>query len=171
MNETTRLGTARRYGDDISTDAIIPSRYLMSFLSPEELAKHALEGADPDFAGRVQAGDLVVGSRNFGCGSSREEAVTALQATGIGAIIAESFGRIFYRNAINNGLLVMECPDLGDQIAEGDELELRPQEGVLLDRTKGLELRVRPLAAVAARILEAGGLLPYVKASLKAGEG
>jgi len=163
-------GRARRYGDDITTDAIMPSRYLASYLPPEQLATHALEGADAGFARRVERGDIVVGGKNFGCGSSREEAVIGLQATGISAVVAESFGRIFYRNAINRGLLVMECPGLGDRITEGDELELRPREGVLRDLTRAEELRVRPLTSTAAAILEAGGLLPYVKARIRSSE-
>ncbi len=140
------------------------------YLSPEELATHALEGADPDFPKRVKPGDLVVGGKNFGCGSSREEAVLALVATGIGCVIAESFGRIFYRNAINRGLLVMECPGLGDQVVEGDDLELRPQEGILRNLTRGVDLKVYPLTATAAAILNAGGLLPYVKSKISGKE-
>lgn len=163
-------GRARRFGDDITTDAIIPSKYSTMYLSPEEMATHALEGADPDFAKRVKTGDLVVGGKNFGCGSSREEAVVALVATGIGCVVAESFGRIFYRNAINRGLLVMECPGLGDQVAEGDDLELRPREGILRNLTRGVDLKVYRLTATAAAILDAGGLLPYVKSKISGKE-
>lgn len=168
---TSLRGRARCYGDDITTDAIMPSRYLTSYLPPEQLATHALEGADPDFARRVQPDDLVVGGRNFGCGSSREEAVIGLQATRIGGVIAQSFGRIFFRNAINRGLLVMECPELAGQVAEGDEVELRPQDGSLLNLTTGRQLKVYPLAPVAAAILDAGGLLPYIKSASRGSEG
>lgn len=161
-------GTAHRFGDDISTDAIMPSKYLTSYLPSDQLATHALEGADPAFAERVREGDLVVGGRNFGCGSSREEAVIGLQATGIAAVVAESFGRIFYRNAINRGLLVMECPGLQGRVAQGDEVELRPEEGLLRDANEGIDMPVHPLSPTAAAILKAGGLLPYVKARIDA---
>lgn len=170
MNPTLQ-GKARCVGDDISTDGIIPARYLTSYLSPSELATHALEGADPEFSKRVRPGDLLVGGKNFGCGSSREEAVVAIQASGIAAVIAKSFGRIFFRNAVNRGLMVLECPLLSGQILEGDELELLPREGVLRNITRGVELPVRPLAEAAAAILEAGGLLPYVKARIRTPEG
>jgi len=164
--QTSLCGRARRFGDDVTTDAIMPSKYLTMYLSPEELAVHTLEGADPDFPKRVQPGDLVVGGKNFGCGSSREEAVLGLLATRISCIVAESFGRIFYRNAINRGLLVVECPGVGDQVAEGEDLELRPQEGILRNLTRGMDLNVYPLSATAAAILDAGGLLPYIKSQI-----
>jgi 3-isopropylmalate/(R)-2-methylmalate dehydratase small subunit len=168
--QTLLHGRARRFGDDITTDAISPSKYSTMYLPPEEMATHAMEGADPEFSTRVKPGDLVVGGKNFGCGSSREEAVIALAATKICCVVAESFGRIFYRNAINRGLLVMECPGLGDQVVEGDDLELRPREGILRNLTKGVDLKVYPLTATAAAILDAGGLLPYVKSKISGKE-
>jgi 3-isopropylmalate/(R)-2-methylmalate dehydratase small subunit len=157
-------GRAWKYGDDVNTDVIFPGRYTYSRMEPAEIAKHALEDLDPRFAKEVKPGDVIVAGRNFGCGSSREQAATCLVAAGVGAVIAVSFARIFFRNAINNGLLVLEIPEAVAAIQYGDEVELDPEAGTL--RHKGREYRFPPLPPIVLEILRDGGLIPHLRKKL-----
>lgn len=159
MSETLH-GTAWRFGKDIDTDVIIPSQYMRS--DPEEYAKHAMSGVDPDFTNKIDPGDIIVAETNFGIGSSREHAVIALKRAGIGGIIAESFGRIFYRNAINQALPVvqMSLPDIRE-IEEGDELRIKVFEGTVENRTKDATYTTKELSQVERDILQAGGAINY----------
>jgi len=154
-------GKAWKYGDNVNTDVLFPGRYTYARMSPEEMAKHALEDLDPAFAQEVAPGDVVVGGRNFGCGSSREQAVTCLKAAGVGALVAKSFARIYFRNAINSGLLALELPDVVDAIEPGDRIEIDPERGVLVH--KGVEHRFPSLPPEVRAILDDGGLIPHVK--------
>ena len=129
-------GRAFKFGDDINTDEIIPARYLNTS-EPSELAKHVMEDADPEFPEKVQEGDIIVAGKNFGCGSSREHAPIAIKAAGVSAVIAKSFARIFYRNAINIGLPIFESPEAVEGIEEGDIVEINPETGVIKNVTKG----------------------------------
>jgi 3-isopropylmalate/(R)-2-methylmalate dehydratase small subunit len=157
--ETIR-GKAWVFGDNIDTDVISPGRYLKYDIS--EIAKHVMEGADPDFPTKVQKGDIVVAGKNFGCGSSRESAPAALKHVGVGAVIAQFFARIFFRNAINVGLPVLECKDAGD-IGPGDELEIDLQNGRIRNSTKNKVYPFEPFPPNVVRILEAGGLVPLLE--------
>lgn len=161
MSETIFKGKAWRFGDDIDTDAIIPARYLNTS-DPKELAAHCMEDADPDFASRVSAGDMIVGGKNFGCGSSREHAPIAIKATGVSCVIAPSFARIFYRNSFNMGLPIFESAQASAQTASGDELEVDPATGVIRNLTKGKEFRAEPFPPFMVKLIEAGGLIPFV---------
>ncbi|NPA39330.1 MAG: 3-isopropylmalate dehydratase small subunit [Thermodesulfobacteria bacterium] len=154
-------GRVWKFGDNIDTDVIIPARYLNT-TDPEELAKHCMEDADPEFAKKVKKGDIIVAGRNFGCGSSREHAPIAIKACGISCVIAKSFARIFYRNAFNTGLLILECPEAVSETETGDELEIYPDEGKIVNLTKGKTFYTKPLPEFMKNILEAGGLIPYV---------
>jgi 3-isopropylmalate/(R)-2-methylmalate dehydratase small subunit len=154
-------GKAWKFGVNISTDLIAPGRYFHLREDLPELAKHVLEDARPEFAGKVKLGDFVVAGKNFGLGSSREHAAQIIKLAGVSAILAKSFARIFYRNAINLGLPALECDT--DQIEEGDELELKLEEGIIRDLTKGTELKTAPMPEVMLLILREGGLLPYIK--------
>jgi 3-isopropylmalate/(R)-2-methylmalate dehydratase small subunit len=154
-------GRAYKFGDDISTDHIIPGRfaYLRSNLS--ELAKHVMEDADPTFVSRVRKGDFIVGGNNFGLGSSREHAPLVIKMAGVSAILAKSVARIFFRNAINLGLPVLICNT--DDINDGDELEVDLKAGVISDKTSGKQLTFGKIPEVMLRILDEGGLLPYIQ--------
>jgi 3-isopropylmalate/(R)-2-methylmalate dehydratase small subunit len=154
-------GRVFKFGDDISTDHIAPGRLFHLRSNLPELAKHVLEDADPTFASRVQAGDFVVGGRNFGLGSSREHAPTIIKLAGVSAVLAKSFARIFYRNAINVGLPVLICDT--DRIGEGDELEVDLEQGYIKDLANGEELKFEPLPPVMIRILNDGGLIPHIQ--------
>ncbi|RKX71039.1 3-isopropylmalate dehydratase [candidate division WOR-3 bacterium] len=154
-------GRAHKFGDSISTDLICPGRYFHLRSNLPELAKHVLEDADPDFPKKVKEGDFVVGGQNFGLGSSREHAPTIIKLAGVAAVLAKSFARIFYRNAINVGLPVLICDT--DPIEDGDELEVDLETGLVKDLTKGIELKANPLPPVMIQILKDGGLLPHVK--------
>ncbi|MBI4301504.1 MAG: 3-isopropylmalate dehydratase small subunit [Chloroflexi bacterium] len=154
-------GRAFKFGDSISTDHIVPGRYAHLRSDLPELAKHVLEDADPTFASRVRAGDFVVAGNNFGLGSSREHAPIVIKLAGVSAVLAKSVARIFFRNAINVGLPVLICPT--DGIGEGDELEVDLAAGTIYDRTKDLHLSFTPIPPVMLRILEEGGLVPYIK--------
>ncbi len=161
-------GEALKYGDDIDTDVIIPARYLV-YTEPEKLAEHAMEPLDPDFPKKAAKGVVLVAGRNFGMGSSREQAAIALKAAGVRAIIAKSFSRIFYRNAINNGLPVIIHPEAADTIEEGDVVEIDLDEGRIVVEKRGggrLEYRFPPFRGIVAEILAAGGLLEYMKRRL-----
>ena len=155
-------GRAWKFGDGISTDHIAPGRLLHLRSNLPELAKHVLEDAREDFAPNVQPGDFVVGGRNFGQGSSREHAPTIIKLAGVGAVLAKSFARIFFRNCINVGLAPIVCDT--DPIDEGDELEVDVAAGEVRDLTKGVTLKFAALPPVMRAILDAGGLVPYVKA-------
>ena len=159
-----RQGKAWVFGDNVDTDVINPGQYLK--LTAEEAAKHVMEGADPDFAKKVQAGDIIVGGKNFGCGSSRESAPAAIKYAGVGAVVAEFFARIFYRNAINLGLPVLECKQ-AREIAEGDELVIDLEKGAIHNLTQNKTYGVTPFPPRILRILQAGGLVPYLEKEWK----
>ncbi|BER92868.1 MAG: 3-isopropylmalate/(R)-2-methylmalate dehydratase small subunit [Candidatus Atribacteria bacterium] len=154
-------GKAHKFGDDINTDYIISGKYKFKTLDMQELAKHVMEDIDPDFYKKVSPGDFIVAGKNFGCGSSREQAPRALLASGIKGVLAKSFARIFFRNAINCGLLVLECDT--SPIESGDELEVDLKQGLVVDLSRNLEVRAQPLPEVMIQILEEGGLVPYFK--------
>ncbi|NCO65933.1 MAG: 3-isopropylmalate dehydratase [Candidatus Aquicultor secundus] len=154
-------GKAFKFGDSISTDHIAPGRLFHLRTNLPELAKHVLEDADPEFASKVQPGDFVVGGKNFGLGSSREHAPTIIKLAGVGAVLAESFARIFYRNAINIGLPVLICDT--NQINAGDELEVDVSKGEIKDITKGITIQAKPLPDVMIKILNDGGLLEHFR--------
>jgi 3-isopropylmalate/(R)-2-methylmalate dehydratase small subunit len=154
-------GKAWKYGDDVNTDVIFPGKYTYSVLEPGEMAQHALEDLDPDFARRVKPGDFIVAGKNFGCGSSREQAATCLKFAGIQAVIAKSFSRIFFRNAINQGLPVIQCPEAVENIENGEEIGVLFSAGKI--ETKKGFFDFAPLPESILNILEAGGLIPYVK--------
>ena len=161
-------GTAHVYGDNVDTDVIIPARYLTS-TEPEELAKHAMEDLDPDFVGRVKPGDVIVGGRNFGSGSSREHAPLAIKGAGISCIVATSFARIFYRNAINVGLPIVVCPGAADGAETGDAFRVDLDGGVVENVTKEKTFQASPLPPFMKEILDAGGLMPWVARRMKEG--
>ena len=157
-------GRAWVYGDDVNTDVIFPGRYL-AITDPEEMAKHAMEDLDPEFVKGVREGDIIVAGRNFGCGSSREQAATCLKVAGIRAIIAKSYARIFFRNAINQGLPALEC-DSADFVQRGDQVEVDLIAGLLKDLSSGGETRFKPLPEFVRRIVEDGGLIPNLQRRL-----
>ncbi|RLF31046.1 MAG: 3-isopropylmalate dehydratase [Thermoplasmata archaeon] len=159
-------GKALKYGDDVNTDVIFPGRYL-ALTEPEEIAAHAMEDLDPDFLKKLERGDIIVAGKNFGCGSSREQAAIALKYAGVGAIVAKSFARIFYRNAINQGIPVVECPEGAEAIEDGDEIEIDLDRGVLVDKSTGETFNFKPLPEFIQNILSKGGLLPFLKQLLK----
>lgn len=154
-------GKGWKFGDDISTDLIAPGRLYHLRSNLQELAKHVLEDADPEFVKKMSKGDFVVAGKNFGLGSSREHAPTIMKIAGISAALAKSFARIFYRNAINVGLPVIECDT--DKIEEGDELEIDLEKGKVINRTKGIELTFSPLPLIMRKILDDGGLLSHIQ--------
>ena len=155
-------GTAHKYGRDIDTDVIIPARYLNTSV-PEELAKHCMEDLDAGFIGKIEFGDILVAEENFGCGSSREHAPISIKAAGISVIIAKSFARIFYRNAINTGLPIMEAPEAVDAITDGDEVTVDADSGVITNETTGATYRAQPFPPFVRDIIETGGLIESVK--------
>ena len=155
-------GKAFVYGPNIDTDQIYPGRFL-DLTDPDQVGKHALEGADPNFVKEVQAGDIIVASTNFGCGSSREHAPLVLKVKGIKCVIAEDFARIFYRNAINIGLPVVEMPTA--DFENGDDLEVNLAAGWIKNHSKNLEYKIKPLPEFIQKIVQAGGLVEYVKGS------
>ena len=156
-------GTVHKFGDNIDTDVIIPARYLNA-PSPKELAKHCMEDIDPTFASRVKPGEIIVGGANFGCGSSREHAPIAIQASGVSCVIAASFARIFYRNAINIGFPIMECPEASAEIQAGDKVSVDFKTGVIVDETTGKQYQAAPFPEFVEGIIESGGLLKSLKA-------
>lgn len=159
-------GRAWAYGDNVNTDVIFPGKYTYTVTERAEIARHALEDLDPTFAAQVQPGDVVVGGTNFGCGSSREQAATCLVYNGVGAVIAASFSRIFYRNALNNGLLAIVCPEAAAVLRTGDRVEIDTARHVI--RSAAGEFRFPPLSASVMGIVAAGGLVAYVKQKLVA---
>lgn len=156
-------GTVFKYGDNVDTDVIIPARYLNSS-DPAELASHCMEDIDKDFVGKVKAGDLIVAEKNFGCGSSREHAPAAIKAAGVSCVIAETFARIFYRNAINIGLPIIECPEAAKRIRAGDEVEVDFDTGVIYDKTQETQFKGQAFPPFMQKIIDAGGLINYINA-------
>ncbi len=154
-------GTVFKYGDNVDTDVIIPARYLNSS-DPAELASHCMADIDPDFVNNVKKGDIIVADKNFGCGSSREHAPIAIKASGVSCVIAETFARIFYRNAINIGLPIIECPEASQSIESGDQVEVDFDKGKIYDRTKGTEFQGQPFPPFMQKIIAAGGLVNYI---------
>ena len=159
-------GIVHKFGDNIDTDVIIPARYLNA-PSPAELAKHCMEDIDPTFASRVKPGEIIVGGANFGCGSSREHAPISIRACGVRCVIAASFARIFYRNSINIGFPILECPEAAAAIQNGDTVSVDFDSGLIRDETTGAEFRATALPPFIGRIVEDGGLLPYLKERLE----
>ena len=159
-------GRVWKYGDNIDTDVIIPARYL-NMSTPEELAQHCMEDIDPTFAGTVEAGDIIVGGENFGCGSSREHAPLAIKGSGVSCVVAESFARIFYRNAINIGLPILVCVDAAQDAEKGDELRVNLETGEITNLSSGKTYQTSPFPAFIMAIIEAGGLIPYTRAKLQ----
>jgi len=159
-------GKVWKFGDDINTDVIFPGKYTYTISDPAEMAKHALEDADPSFVQNVQKDDIIVAGKNFGCGSSREQAALCLKAAGVGAVIAKSFARIYFRNAINLGLPIIICPELVDAVNPKDEIAVFFSKGTILH--KGKQYTFPPLSEDVAKILDAGGLIPYVKERITA---
>ncbi len=159
-------GKVWMFGDDVNTDLIIPGKYL-ELVDPEEMAEHAMEGIDPDFPKKIQEGDIVVGGTNFGCGSSREHAPLALKYAGIGAVIAESFARIYYRNSINIGLPALECPGITEAVEEGDVVEVDVIGGTIQITRTGTELSFTPLPDFMVEVLNDGGLVGYLKKNME----
>ena len=155
-------GKAHRFGDDINTDLIISGKYKFKSLDIKDMSKHLMEAVDPEFSNKVAAGDFMVAGRNFGCGSSREQAPLVIKAAGISAVIAKSFARIFFRNAINIGLPLVECED-ADRIDAGDALVVDLDKGLVYDKTKDMELKVKPLPKVMIKILQDGGLAAHFR--------
>ncbi len=151
-------GVVHKYGDNVDTDVIIPARYLNSS-DPKELAKKCMEDIDADFVNRVKPGDIMVANKNFGCGSSREHAI---KASGIACVIAETFARIFYRNAINIGLPIIECPEAAGAIAAGDMVEIDFDSGMIYDRTSGEEFKGQAFPEFMQKIIKAEGLINYI---------
>ena len=155
------LGHVCKYGDNVDTDVIIPARYLNSF-DPQELASHAMVDIDPEFAGKVQPGDIIVARKNFGCGSSREHAPLCLKTAGVSCVIADTFARIFYRNAINIGLPIIECPEAAEGIDAGDQVEIDFDSGRIYNRTKGTEFQGQAFPPFMQELISAGGLVNYI---------
>jgi len=159
-NKKILKGKSFKFGDDISTDLIAPGRLFHLRSNLPELAKHVLEDADPEFAKKVKKGDFVVGGRNFGLGSSREHAPTIIKLAGVGAVLAKSFARIFFRNSINVGLPVLVCDT--DKIEDGDELEVDLSKGTIKNITRNIELEFNPLPDIMIKILDDGGLTDHI---------
>lgn len=155
-------GKVHRFGNDIDTDLIIPARYLNTS-DPNELAQHCMEDADPDFVRKVKPGDLIVAGKNFGCGSSREHAPIAIKAAGVSCVIAASFARIFFRNAINIGLPIFESPEASQKIAEGDLVEVNLDTGKIINLTRNETYQAAAFPPFMQELINAGGLIEYVK--------
>lgn len=154
-------GNVIKYGDNVDTDVIIPARYLNTS-DHKELAAHCMEDLDSTFVTRVKSGDIITAGANFGCGSSREHAPIAIKASGVSMVIAKSFARIFYRNAINIGLAIVECPEAAGEISEGDTVEADMDSGIIRDLTTGKEYRTQPFPEFIQQIIENGGLMQSV---------
>jgi len=159
-------GHTWKFGNNIDTDLIIPARYLNTS-DPEELAQYAMMDADSEWVDKMKKGDFIVAGDNFGCGSSREHAPIALKAAGVAAVIAKSFARIFYRNAINIGLPILESPEAADEIKEGDEVEVDLSSGIIHDQTTGKSYKAQPFPEFMQKIIDAGGLIPYLKSKAR----
>lgn len=155
-------GKVFKYGDNVDTDVIIPARYL-NIADPKELSTHAMEDIDADFVKNMHPGDIVVATRNFGCGSSREHAPLVLRENGVSCVIASSFARIFYRNAINIGLAILECPEASEKIEAGDEVSIDFDTGLITNATKGETYQANPFPDFIKEIIQAGGLMADIK--------
>lgn len=160
------MGKAWKFGNDIDTDVIIPARHLNRSDS-EYLAAHCMEDADPNFAKEVKSGDIIIGGKNFGCGSSREHAPISIKAAGVKAVIANSFARIFYRNSLNIAMPILECPEAVAGIDNGDEVEVDLETGEIKNITKGTSFKARPFPPFMQELIKAGGLVSYVKEKKK----
>lgn len=154
-------GRVFKFGSNVDTDVIIPARYL-NVPDAEELAKHCMEDIDKEFVHKVSKGDIIVADKNFGCGSSREHAPIAIKAAGVSCVIAETFARIFYRNAINIGLPIIECPEAAKGIGEGDQVEVDFDSGKIYNRTKNTEFQGQPFPEFMQKIISSGGLIKYI---------
>lgn len=163
----TMRGKVHKYGKNVDTDVIIPARYLVSG-DPVFLGQHCMEALDPDFVNRVKPGDVMVAETNFGCGSSREHAPISIKAAGISCIVAKSFARIFFRNAINLGLPLIECPEAVDATEAGDDVEVDLERGEIRNLTKGKTFKAKPFEPFVLELLRAGGLIEYTKKQLAA---
>ena len=159
-------GTVFKYGDNVDTDVIIPARYLNSS-DPKELATHCMEDIDKEFVKKVKKGDIIVAEKNFGCGSSREHAPLAIKAAGVSCVIAETFARIFYRNAINIGLPIIECPEASKGIEAGDEVEVDFDTGIITNKTKGTTFKGQAFPEFMQKIIKAEGLVNYINSQQK----
>ncbi len=159
-------GKVFKYGDNVDTDVIIPARYL-NVSEASYLASHCMEDIDKDFVKKVQKGDIIVADKNFGCGSSREHAPIAIQASGVSCVIASSFARIFYRNSINIGLPIIECPEAAEEIQAGDVVQVDFSTGVICDKTTGKTYQAQPFPKSIQEIINAGGLMKMVAARVK----
>lgn len=159
-------GSVLKYGDNVDTDVIIPARYLNSY-DAKELASHAMVDIDPTFVERLNPGDIVVGGKNFGCGSSREHAPLALKTAGVSCVIAKSFARIFYRNSINIGFAILECEEAAEDIDEGNQVEIDFDKGVIYNLTKNHQYKAEPFPEFMQKIIASGGLVEYVNDNKK----
>lgn len=157
------VGKVFKYGDNVDTDVIIPARYLNSS-DPAELATHCMEDIDPEFVKKVSQGDIIVAEKNFGCGSSREHAPISIKAAGVSCVIAETFARIFYRNAINIGLPIIECKEAAQSIEAGDEVEIDFDSGVIVNKSKGQTYQGQAFPEFMQKIIKAEGLMNYINA-------
>lgn len=159
-------GSVLKYGDNVDTDVIIPARYLNSY-DAKELASHAMVDIDPTFVERLNPGDIVVGGKNFGCGSSREHAPLALKTAGVSCVIAKSFARIFYRNSINIGFAILECEEAAEDIDEGNQVEIDFDNGIIYNLTKNHQYKAEPFPEFMQKIIASGGLVEYVNDNKK----
>ena len=159
-------GSVLKYGDNVDTDVIIPARYLNSYYA-KELASHAMVDIDPTFVERLNPGDIVVGGKNFGCGSSREHAPLALKTAGVSCVIAKSFARIFYRNSINIGFAILECEEAANDIDEGNQVEIDFDKGIIYNLTKNHQYKAEPFPEFMQKIIASGGLVEYVNDNKK----
>ena len=167
MKETVK-GRAFVFGHNLDTDRIYPGRYL-ELTDAKDVAKHAMEGVDPAFVQKFTAGDIIVAGKNFGCGSSREQAAFTLKANRVGAILAESFARIFYRNAVNLGLAVLICADVSQQVSAGDMVDIDLRTGRVVNETTGRSLQAEPLSGYVLKIIDSGGIAPLIKKEYRNG--
>jgi 3-isopropylmalate/(R)-2-methylmalate dehydratase small subunit len=158
-------GKVWKYGDNVNTDVIFPGKYTYALMKPEEMAEHALEDLDPEFAKKVKPGDVIVAGKNFGCGSSREQAAACLKAVGVQAVIAKSFARIYFRNAINLGLPVLQCPEAVEALRAGDEVEIDFAGGKIVSGDRVFAFPPLPESVIG--ILEAGGLIEWTRKKLR----
>ena len=158
-------GRIFKYGDDINTDVIFPGKYTYTVSDPKEMVKYAMEDLDPTFKDEVKEGDVIVAGTNFGCGSSREQAATCLKMSGISVVIAKSFSRIYFRNAINNGMLAITCPEAVDLAKNGEIIEVDVERGIIIVDKK--EVKFPPIPDSVSEILKSGGLVPYIKNKIK----
>ncbi|MBI3242604.1 MAG: 3-isopropylmalate dehydratase [Chloroflexi bacterium] len=166
MTQSTIIGRVWKYGDGVNTDVIFPGKHTYTLREPDEIAAHALEDLDPGFAAQARPGDIVVAGRNWGNGSSREQAVTCLKYKGIAAVVAKSFARIYFRNGINQGLLLITCPEAVDAAQVGDMMEIDLAGSLIRLASRGREYTFPPLSSTALSIIEAGGLVPHLRQKL-----